>query len=60
MSVVRVGSTSRYAEGWAAIFGGKPAKQARGRKKLGTRAAKKTVRKAAKKAGGRKSGKKRR
>jgi hypothetical protein len=28
MSVIRVGSTSRYAEGWAAIFAGKSAKKA--------------------------------
>lgn len=27
MSVIRVGSTSTYAEGWAAIFEGKAAKQ---------------------------------
>jgi hypothetical protein len=28
MSVIRVGSTSTYADGWAAIFAGKPAKKA--------------------------------
>jgi hypothetical protein len=28
MSVIRVGSTSTYADGWAAIFEGKPAKKA--------------------------------
>jgi hypothetical protein len=28
MSVIRVGSTSTYAEGWAAIFAGKSAKKA--------------------------------
>jgi hypothetical protein len=27
MSVIRVGSTSTYAEGWAAIFEGKAAKK---------------------------------
>jgi len=27
MSVIRVGSTSTYADGWAAIFAGKPAKK---------------------------------
>jgi hypothetical protein len=28
MSVIRVGSTSTYADGWAAIFAGKSAKKA--------------------------------
>ncbi|MFM8497553.1 MAG: hypothetical protein ACKOEM_18835 [Planctomycetia bacterium] len=28
MSVIRVGSTSTYAEGWAAIFEGRAAKKA--------------------------------
>ena len=27
MSVIRVGSTSTYADGWTAIFEGKPAKK---------------------------------
>jgi hypothetical protein len=27
MSVIRVGSTSTYADGWTAIFAGKPAKK---------------------------------
>lgn len=35
MSVVRVGSTSKYAENWAAIFGGtKAAKKAKAKKKV--------------------------
>ncbi len=47
MSVIRVGSTSRYAEGWAAIFGGKAAKTKRAGKK--TKAVKKPATKKAKK-----------
>lgn len=50
MSVIRVGSTSTYAEGWAAIFEGKSAKKAATKptaKK--TKAAKKPVAKQAKK-----------
>lgn len=67
MSLIRVGSTSKYAEGWDSIFGGgtsaarKPApKTAR------AKAAKKSVTKAARKAKtktvtkGRKPGKRRR
>ena len=36
MSVIRVGSTSKYAAGWVAVFGGKAAKKssAKGTKKL--------------------------
>ena len=50
MSVIRVGSTSTYAEGWAAIFAGKSAKKAAKKpvaKKL--KAVKKPVAKKAKK-----------
>ncbi|MFM8379933.1 MAG: hypothetical protein ACKOB1_11490 [Planctomycetia bacterium] len=44
MSVVRVGSTSQYAENWAAIFGGtkpKKAKKAKAVKKAAKKKAKK-------------------
>jgi hypothetical protein len=50
MSVIRVGSTSTYAEGWAAIFEGKPAKKtAKKPAARKTKAAKKPVAKKAKK-----------
>jgi len=42
MSVIRVGSTSKYAENWAAIFGGtKTAKKAKAVKKAAKKKAKK-------------------
>lgn len=46
MSVIRVGSSSQYAENWAAIFGGTMAKKA---KKVATKAAKAVNKKPAKK-----------
>lgn len=49
MSVIRVGSTSKYAEGWDSIFGGgKTAKQA-GKPTAGKAGAKKASRVAKKK-----------
>ena len=32
MSLIRVGSTSKYADGWAAVFGGAAGKKAGGKK----------------------------
>jgi len=50
MSVIRVGSTSTYAEGWAAIFEGTSAKKtAKKPAAKKTKAAKKPVAKTAKK-----------
>jgi hypothetical protein len=46
MSVIRVGSNSKYADGWSNIFG--TAKASAG--KSGTKAAKKTAKKVSKKA----------
>jgi hypothetical protein len=50
MSIIRVGSTSSYAEGWEAIFGasdGKPSGRAGAKKSAGKKksAAKKTAKK---------------
>ena len=44
MSVIRVGSTEKYAAGWDTIFGGRKA----GKKASPKKAVKKTVKKAAK------------
>lgn len=46
MSVIRVGSTSRYAEGWGAVFGGAAGPQGRGKKAVAKKA--KPAKKAAK------------
>lgn len=45
MSVIRVGSNVKYAEGWASVFG-----KGGGAKKAAKKAAKKVAKKAAKKA----------
>lgn len=64
MSVIRVGSTSKYAEGWDTIFGGgkggggKTAKKAAGTKAVKAKASRAVKKKAATKA--RKPGKSRR
>jgi len=47
MSVIRVGSTSKYADNWTAIFGGK--KAAKKAKKAKAKAAKKPAKKKSKK-----------
>jgi hypothetical protein len=61
MSVIRVGSTGKYADGWDHIFGGtKPARgKAAGAKAAAAKAAKKPASKAsaAKKAAGKKAAK---
>lgn len=54
MSIIRIGSTSKYAEGWSAVFGGRSAKKATpqpaGKKTKGaTKAARKPATKKAKK-----------
>jgi hypothetical protein len=47
MSVIRVGSTSTYADGWEAIFGGRSTKKAVAPKPAASKkAAKKTAKKA--------------
>lgn len=64
MSVIRVGSTNKYAEGWDAIFGGrksgvgKTAKKSAGTKAAKAKASRAVKKKAATKA--RKPGKSRR
>jgi hypothetical protein len=48
MSIVRVGSTQKYSEGWDKIFGGKkaaPAKKSTGKKKPAAKAAKQSKKK---------------
>lgn len=52
MSVIRVGSTTKYAEGWGAVFGKAPAGTKKSAKK--TRAAKKGAKKSAAKGSRRK------
>ena len=47
MSVIRVGSTSKYADGWAAVFG-KAAKPAAGKKAKAVKKAAKKSKKSAK------------
>jgi hypothetical protein len=47
MSVIRVGSTSKYADGWAAVFG-KAAKPAAGKKSKAVKKAAKKSKKSAK------------
>lgn len=65
MSVVRVGTSSKYASGWDAVFGGgkprasgrknaaaaSPAKRTAGKKSAAKKAVKPVAKKAAKKAG---------
>jgi hypothetical protein len=60
MSVIRVGSTSTYAEGWDAIFGGTRAGRAKagGKKKARVAAGKAVKRKAAAKPQGVKAARK--
>lgn len=59
MSVIRVGSTSKYAEGWDTIFGGgKTAKKSAGTKAAKAKASRAVKKKVATKA--RKPGKSRR
>lgn len=41
MSVIRVGSTSTYAQNWDAIFGGKKATKTKAKKKTAKKKAKK-------------------
>jgi len=53
MSVIRVGSSSKYADGWAAVFGGAAGKKTSGKKTGGKKAkpAKQAVAAAKRKAG---------
>lgn len=73
MSVVRVGTSSKYASGWDAVFGGgkprsagrkavaaaSPAKKAAGKKSAGKKGVKAVAKKAAKQKGAKKAGKRR-
>jgi hypothetical protein len=58
MSVIRVGSTEKYAAGWEAIFGGRKAAKKTTAKKAAAKKAKKPAAKksAAKKPAGRRRG----
>lgn len=57
MTIVRVGTNSRYANGWEQVFGG--SKVSKGRKKAAGSTAGKSTKKAAKKAAKKKSSKRR-
>lgn len=49
MSVIRVGSTNKYAEGWATIFGGRATKKTTKRLAVKKKAVQKSATKKAKK-----------
>ncbi|MFM8579380.1 MAG: hypothetical protein ACKOCN_11380 [Planctomycetaceae bacterium] len=57
MTIVRVGTNSRYANGWEQVFGG--SKVSKGRKKAAGSTAGKSTKKVAKKAAKKKSSKRR-
>lgn len=54
MSVIRVGSNSKYADGWSNIFGGSKASSGKASKKAAKKATKKVAKKKA--AAGKKKG----